>query len=240
MCHRARPGRVGFFVSERCLAESSQSLKQIPGAEVKLNTKRKHAVLVSASLATRSSSLQTDLKFALEEAFTPAELVELILQSLLFDGYPCALEGLITLKNLVPNLLPAEEILEKYSQESIESWIHRGKALCQDIYGDNFDRLLNNVGSLSPTLKEWMLVEGYGRVLARPGLGIDFREMGIIAILTVKGLPRQLHSHLRGALCVGVTASELQEAIYLCGEYAGTDKIESALGVWRRLGSSAI
>lgn len=203
---------------------------------VDLNPRRKHAVIVSASLVCRDEDLLArDLRLALEEAFNPPELVELILQSLLFDGYPCALEGLIALKNLAAETLPAEESLERYSAENVRLWNSRGDVLCRRIYGDNFDRLLGNVAALSPTLKEWMLVEGYGRVLARPALPIDLREMGIIAILTVKDLPRQLHSHLRGALRVGVTVPELESAIGLCAPYTSSQNIGSALNVWRKV-----
>ncbi|HDH57611.1 MAG TPA: carboxymuconolactone decarboxylase family protein, partial [Bacteroidetes bacterium] len=99
----------------------------------------------------------------------------------------------------------------------------------------NFNRLLQNVSDLSPTLREWMLLEGYGRVLARPALSIDLRELGIIAILTVKGLPRQLHSHLRGALRVGVSPGQLEDAIHLCAEYTTEERILSALAVLRNI-----
>ena len=202
-----------------------------------LNSRQKYAVLVSASLVQRKDDiLKRDLQRALDHAFSFTELVELILQSLLFDGYPCALEGLIALKELNSSALPADESLEAYSTENLHLWDTRGKTLCKQIYGPNFNRLLQNVSALSPTLREWMLLEGYGRVLARPALSIDLREMGIIAILTVKGLPRQLHSHLRGALRVGVSARQLEDAIRLCAEYTTEKKITSALGVLRAIG----
>ncbi len=201
--------------------------------------RRKYAVVVSASLVHRNESLLTaNLAQALDQVFKPVEIVELILQSLLFDGYPCALEGLIALENLVPGILPVDESVEKYSTENFENWKSRGNSLCRRIYGENFERLLQNVEALSPTLREWMLMEGYGRVLARPTLPIDIRELGIISILVVKGYPRQLHSHMRGALLVGVTTAELKTAVELCVEYTSHDKIQSALEIWVKLNSS--
>lgn len=164
----------------------------------------------------------------MDNAFTIPELVELILQSLLFDGYPCALEGLILLKSLSGVLLPADETLEKYTQENIASWEKRGERLCRTIYGENFDKLMQNVQNLSPSLKAWMLYEGYGRILARDTVSIDVREMGIIAILVVKGYPRQLHSHLRGARHVGVSLAELKEGIALCARYTSQERLQSA------------
>ncbi len=198
--------------------------------------RRKHAVLVSASLVrSQQDRLIADFQVALAEAFSRAELVELILQSLLFDGYPCALEGLITLKKISHENSTREEYTEPYNRENLQIWFKRGEKLCQEIYGGNFSPLLNNVASLSPTLKEWMLYEGYGRVLARPALPIDVREMGIIAILTVKKLPRQLHSHLRGALRVGISRPELEYAVSLCAAYTTEENIQTASEILRKL-----
>jgi 4-carboxymuconolactone decarboxylase len=207
-----------------------------PGNPPALNAARKHAVLVSASLVThRETILVPAFRSALEEAFEPHQIVELILQSLLFDGYPCALEGLIVMKKILPPNNDISEAFEAYSSDNLEDWTRRGLTLCRSIYGDNFEPLLRNVQSLSPTLREWMLVEGYGRVLARPALPIDVREMGIVGMLIVKGYPRQLHSHMRGAMRVGVTLDELDEAIILCRDFTIPENIEIARGVWRKL-----
>jgi hypothetical protein len=49
-----------------------------------------------------------------------------------------------------------------------------------------------------------MIVEGYGKVLGRPGLDAgDVRELCIVALLAVAGRAAQLYSHLRGALNAG-------------------------------------
>ncbi len=204
-----------------------------------LAPRRRHAVLVSAALVCRrGDNLAQVFSSALQEAFTPAELGELILQSLLFDGYPCALEGFIALHDLLGDRSSAPPATEDYSPQNLQAWKLRGEDLCRQIYGASYDRLLQNVASLSPALKEWMLIEGYGRVLGRPDLPIDLREMGIIAILTVKDLPRQLQSHLRGALRVGVPAAELQAAIQQCSEFATAEKVASALEIWRKVARS--
>lgn len=201
-----------------------------------LSATRKYAVRVSASLVFREETiLIRDLRAALDDVFEPHHLVELILQSLLFDGYPCALEGLITMKKVLSKDTPIKGSFEEYSAENLEKWTERGRTLCQRIYGEKFEQLLQNVQSLSPILREWMLVEGYGRVLARPTLPIDAREMGIIGILIVKGYPRQLHSHMRGALRVGVTLFELEAALELCRDYTSPENLEIAREVWRKL-----
>jgi 4-carboxymuconolactone decarboxylase len=212
----------------------------MPDLSSELDPRRRHAVLVSATLVSRRGpDLAAILRSALQEAFTPEELSELFLQSLLFDGYPCALEGFLILKDILDDRLPADAVLEEYTPENVALWRRRGERLCRKIYGRNYHPLMSNVASLSATLKEWMLVEGYGRVLARPALDIALRELGIVAILTVKGLPRQLHSHLRGALHVGVPPADLDAALDLCARYASAEAMSLARETWRRVRPSA-
>jgi 4-carboxymuconolactone decarboxylase len=201
-----------------------------------LNPQQKFSVLVSAALVTRKGDQPaSEFRAALQEGLTPEEIAELILQSLLFDGYPTALEGFLTLQALIPGRLPAESLSERYSGVQIEIWRDRGESLCRRIYGGNFERLMNNVSAFSPTLQEWMLLEGYGRVLARPSLPIQLRELGIIAILTVKNQPRQLHSHLRGGIHVGLSASQLEAAVALCRDYTTKRNIASARRILSRV-----
>ncbi|RJP78817.1 MAG: carboxymuconolactone decarboxylase family protein [Candidatus Zixiibacteriota bacterium] len=203
-----------------------------PDSPAPRDPRARQAVRVSAALVSRRGpALAAIFREALDAALNPGELAELILQSLLFDGYPCALEGFLTLKELLHDRLPADAAFEAYDAAHVAQWRGRGEALCRRIYGRNFEPLMDNVAALSPTLKEWMLVEGYGRVLARPSLDIALRELGIVAILTVKELPRQLHSHLRGALRVGVPPEGLDAALEWCAEFATPEALARARDV---------
>ena len=58
-----------------------------------------------------------------------------------------------------------------------------------------------------------MIVEGYGKVLSRPGLDLARRELCIVAACAASRQERQLHSHLHGARNVGVAPRALSDAI---------------------------
>ena len=62
-----------------------------------------------------------------------------------------------------------------------------------------YDRLRENIRHLHPLLDDWMIDEGYGKVLSRPGLDLPRRELCIVAACAATGQDRQLHSHLHGA-----------------------------------------
>src|ERR1035437_4861434 len=76
-----------------------------------------------------------------------------------------------------------------------------------------FPRALNAARAVSPALDEWMIVEGYGKVLSRAGLDLGRRELCIIAACAAAGQDRQLHSHLHGALNAGVSAEGVGAAL---------------------------
>jgi 4-carboxymuconolactone decarboxylase len=78
-----------------------------------------------------------------------------------------------------------------------------------------------------------MVVEGYGKVLGRPGLELRVRELCIAALLAVLGATRQLHSHLRGALNAGASCEEVEHALALALPYAQPDARLRAEETWR-------
>lgn len=142
-----------------------------------------------------------------EPRMTREAVREAILQTYLFDGYPTALEGLSLLARHWPG---RPEPIESGDHAEWNEWRARGESLYERIYGDVGVRLQERARELSPELARWMVVEGYGKVLARPGLDLATRELAIIAVLAVKRRPRQLHSHLRGALRIGVARERIE------------------------------
>ena len=85
----------------------------------------------------------------------------------------------------------------------VPEWTRRGEETCARIYGDNYRKLRENIKELHPAMDLWMVTEGYGRTMARPGLDLLRRELCTVAQMAVLEAPRQLHSHLRGALHAG-------------------------------------
>ena len=165
-------------------------------------------MLCSAEDNILTEALQT----ALKQGLTADEIREIILTSYLFDGYPTAVEGFRLIDKLAPSS-STDDGACFYSPENVAQWRQRGAALCQLIYGRQYETLMNRVQSFAPELKDAMLVEGYGKVLARPKLDIRLRELCVVAILAFKNRPRQLLSHLLGALRLKVPPQSIMQAI---------------------------
>ncbi|MCA9729282.1 MAG: carboxymuconolactone decarboxylase family protein [Candidatus Eisenbacteria bacterium] len=114
---------------------------------------------------------------------------------------------------------------ERYARE----WWRRGAELCQQVYGNQFERLRENLGRIHPELSDWMLFEGYGKVLSRPVLTPRERELWIIPMLMVQDVPEQFYSHLRGARNLEVPASRIQGVVWLGSMIAGPTALSRAL-----------
>jgi len=191
-----------------------------------LTTRLLCAVAVLTSLG-RLRHLRFFIGWAMIEDVSLEKVQETILQCYLFAGYPAAIEGFFVLRDVLKGRgLDSRGAAE---ESRIETWRERGLALCQRVYGEKYGQLRRNLGEISPELDEWMIVEGYGKVLSRPGLDLVTRELCTTAALTALGWPRQLLSHIRGALNVGAERREIQEAILQARLFVDPALIEQAL-----------
>ena len=135
---------------------------------------------------------------------------ELLLQSTLMVGWPRALVAAAICRRVSG---PVHSLEDGADYGRLPEWQERGESVCRTIYGANYDRLRSNIQELHPALDAWMVTEGYGRTLGRPGLDLARRELTIVAQVAVQGAERQLHSHLRGALHAGVSPQALDSAL---------------------------
>lgn len=166
-------------------------------------------IRLSAAIA---GSGEAEVRLALRDcrdSADPEKTEEVILQSHLFCGFPRALNAARAWRRISERGAP----LEPASATPAEGWRERGERTCALVYGDAYRKLRNNVRALHPELDEWMIVEGYGRVLSREQLDLKTRELCIVAACAASRQERQLHSHLHGALNVGATAQEIDDAM---------------------------
>jgi len=181
---------------------------------------------VSAALAARD---RTRLLAAMEEAdatATAAEVEEIILQGYLFLGYPIALNAFVLWREVSGS--PAGNA----SMEDQSVWPERGRHVCRTVYGGQYEGLRANVRRLHPDMERWMVEEGYGKVLGRPGVPLRVRELCIAGLLAVLDTPRQLFSHLRGALNAGAESDAVDAALSLALEHASDEARTRALETW--------
>jgi alkylhydroperoxidase/carboxymuconolactone decarboxylase family protein YurZ len=160
-----------------------------------LARRTRHGAALSALTAAgdwKAFSLQT--KWALADRCSLRWLREVTLQNYLFVGYPRAIHALQTLSHCAQGRDVKRYLLEPTRSRD---WLRRGRELCRQIYGEQYEALLVVMRRTHPELADWMIREGYGKVLARPFLGPRVRE----------------RSHAAGALHVGAKRAEAREAV---------------------------
>jgi 4-carboxymuconolactone decarboxylase len=162
----------------------------------------------------------------------PAQWIEeLLLQSVLMVGYPRALIAFTVWRTYSAVPAPAIDPDQDYGRSG--EWARRGEELCAVIYGDNYEKLRSSVQALHPAIDSWMITEGYGRTLARPGLDLRRRELCTVAQTAVLEAPRQLHSHLRGALNAGATFGQIEGALSIVNPLLSFDQWKKVKELWR-------
>ncbi|HET7601038.1 MAG TPA: carboxymuconolactone decarboxylase family protein [Gemmatimonadales bacterium] len=156
---------------------------------------------------------------------------ELLLQSVLMCGYPRALVAFGIWRKFSGVPAPAEDPSAQYTD--VGEWTRRGEETCAIVYGDNYRKLRESVRALHPALDAWMVVEGYGRTLSRPGLDLMRRELCTVAQTAVLETPRQLHSHLRGALNAGATFGQIEGVLSIVNPLLSFDQWKKVKELWR-------
>ena len=163
---------------------------------------------------------------------------ELLLQTYLFAGFPRALNAMREWRRLSGLAAPSVEV-SAASQPDPEALRATGEATCGAVYGTMYGRLREHIRALHPDLDTWMVVEGYGKVLSRPGLDLQRRELCIVAACAASRQDRQLHSHVRGALNVGVAIGVVAGALDALRGLVSDDRLDVGQKLLARVGAGS-
>jgi 4-carboxymuconolactone decarboxylase len=112
----------------------------------------------------------------------------------------------------------------------------RGEKLLRQIDGDKVaDNLIARYDNLAPDFTRYLVEFAFGEIYARDG-DLKHRELIAIASLaTMGGCDAQLETHVHGAFNVGLTESEIVEAVMTLIPYIGFPKALNAMTVVKRV-----
>ena len=159
---------------------------------------------------------------------------EALLQSYLFAGFPRALNAMREWRKVSGRIAPIHDEGAEHEHRAGQ-WRTEGEETCARVYGEMYEKLRVNIAELHPALDAWMVVEGYGKVLSRPGLDLVRRELCIVAVCAVAKQDRQLQSHLHGALNVGATPGQIAGAFAALDGLVDPDYLSRALAMFTKV-----
>jgi 4-carboxymuconolactone decarboxylase len=194
-------------------------------------------VRLSAVIAVGTEQDIRDEMMSFHGTVSPVWVEELLLQTYLFAGFPRALNAMREWRRLEPELAVSGAPVSGTAVSGTAGVDVRraGADVCAEVYGSMYERLRDNIRALHPLLDEWMISEGYGKVLARPELDLARRELCIVAACGAQGQDRQLHSHLHGAINVGVAPAVVSASIEAIADVLGADRAHSMRLLWARV-----
>lgn len=112
----------------------------------------------------------------------------------------------------------------------------RGEKLLREVDGDRVaDNLIADYADLAPAFTRYLIEFAFGEIYARPG---DLKQRELVAIATLATMgdcDKQLGTHVRGALRVGLGEAEIVEAVMTLIPYIGFPKALNALAVAKRV-----
>jgi 4-carboxymuconolactone decarboxylase len=212
-------------------AELRESIQNIFDYESLSLRYRLLTAIASCQAIADTALLKGFIDWGFDSEISYREIYELLLQGHLFCGYPRAIESFFTLAEVAK-----KRNLDDFAEAGGEPWdaglfASRGRQTAELIYGKNLDLVLSNIRGRTPELAAGMINEGYGRIISRDGLDLIARELAIVAILTVSGMPRQLYSHIRGAANVGASVKQVKAVIDQCRLFVDKEIIAGCLSI---------
>ena len=154
---------------------------------------------------------------------------EVLLQTYLFAGFPRALNGMREWRRVAGARIAVAPGIAHEKRRSA------GEAACARVYGAMYSRLRANIQALHPLLDDWMIEEGYGKVLSREGLDLPRRELCIVAACAATAQDRQLHSHLHGCRNTGVSRPVVSDALDALRGIVPEELRTRAMNLWDRI-----
>lgn len=117
-----------------------------------------------------------------------------------------------------------------------ESRYQRGLAKLKEIDGEAGERVVESLAGIAPDFARYLVEFPFGDIYSRPGLDLKSREIAVVAALTALGnAAPQLKVHVKGALNVGASRTEIIETIMQMAVYAGFPAALNGLAVAREV-----
>jgi len=112
----------------------------------------------------------------------------------------------------------------------------RGLEVLAAVDGGSAPGVMDSLGDVAPALAHHIVAFGFGDIYARAGLDPKQRQLVTLGILTaLGGCEPQLEAHVKTALNVGLSTTEIVEALTHAAGYCGFPKALNAIFVAKKV-----
>ncbi|MFG2719071.1 carboxymuconolactone decarboxylase family protein [Streptomyces sp. NPDC048416] len=174
-----------------------------------------------AAMGNAAPQLRFHIDGALNVGVSPAEVVELLVHTAVYAGFPAALNGIAAAREVFesrPDVAATPVETAPLPGDRYE----RGLTKLAEVDGHAGDEVVASLRNIAPDLARYIIEFAFGDVYSRPGLDLKSRELAAVAMCTALGTAApQLRVHIHGLLNVGGTREEVVEVITQMAGYAG-------------------
>ncbi|MCT9088695.1 carboxymuconolactone decarboxylase family protein [Streptomyces sp. ASQP_92] len=178
-------------------------------------------VAALAAMGNAAPQLRFHIDGALNVGVSPAEVVEILIHTAVYAGFPAALNGIGAAREVFerrPDVAATPVDSEPLPGDRYE----RGLAKLAEVDGHAGDQVVASMRDIAPDLTRYIVEFAFGDVYSRPGLDLKSRELASVAMCTALGTAAlQLRVHIHGLLNVGGSREEVVEVITQMAGYAG-------------------
>lgn len=192
-----------------------------------LDLKSKEIAVVAAltAMGTVQPQLKVHINGALNTGSTINEIKEVILQMAVYSGFPCCINGMNALKEVLKERQEyaiKDEIGKTATDTTQTDRIKLGEQELSKLDSLQVDRLKMAYHDLSPELVRLIIEFGYADIFSRDNLDPKYRQIATIAALTALGNAQpQLKFHINAGLNIGLTVEKVKEIMLLMSVYSG-------------------
>jgi 4-carboxymuconolactone decarboxylase len=182
--------------------------------------------LVTVAALTAMGNAAPQLTFhvngALHAGCTPREIVETMIHTSVYAGFPAALNGVTVAKQVFASRDEPVRVEPDTDTPSSQDRYQRGLAALESIDGEAGAAVIASLADIAPDLARYIIEYAFGDIYLRGGLDLRTREIVTIAMCAALGTARpQLKVHVHGLLNVGGTRQEAVEVAVQMAVYAG-------------------
>lgn len=200
-----------------------------------LDLKQREIAIVAA--LTAIGSVRPALKFhihgMLNVGCTPTEVIETVLHSVVYAGFPAAQDGIAIAREVFKE---RKVDFKPVSARPKGDRYQLGMQNLQQIGGDKVEDIATQFAEIAPDLSRLTVEFAHGEIWNRPGLSLKSREFATLAMVTVLGnQSSSIEFHVEGALRAGATETEIKELLLQMTVYAGYPKTLSAIAAAQKI-----
>lgn len=177
-------------------------------------------VAALAALGNAAPQLRFHIAGALNVGCTRREVVETVIHTSVYAGFPAALNALGAAREVFATH-PADD--DPVVKEPVDGdRYERGLAALRAVDGPEGVHVVSALDDIAPDLGRYIVEYVFGDIYTRTGLDLPTRELVTIAMCTALGTAApQLRVHIRAFLNVGGNRTEVVELMTQMAGYAG-------------------